>query len=242
MYMDMTNIWKQMQEDQDQEKIDDIDTEFEEVDPGKDDPDTPEEEAVEGEVIEDLSEYAEPREEVDDPGVLETKPESEDPIDQLQSDVDDESTYEGIVVGEANGLGGRPSKLDDQTMKRLSQGLKIGLSQKKAAVYAGISETTFYRWRQRAFEIDDACNGNPDLIKNADDLELWEFWESIKKARVEGEISHLAVITDAANNGVWQASAWFLERSNPKEWGKRSAEEIEGSKKKAITFNIKYSS
>ncbi len=104
MYMDMTNIWKQMQEDQDQEKIDDIDTEFEEVDPGKDDPDTPEEEAVEGEVIEDLSEYAEPREEVDDPGVLETKPESEDPIDQLQSDVDDESTYEGIVVGEARSI------------------------------------------------------------------------------------------------------------------------------------------
>ena len=90
MYMDMTNIWKQMQEDQDQEKIDN--------------PDTPEEEAVEGEVIEDLSEYAEPREEVDDPGVLETKPESEDPIDQLQSDVDDESTYEGIVVGEARSV------------------------------------------------------------------------------------------------------------------------------------------
>ena len=88
--MDMTNIWKQMQEDQDQEKIDN--------------PDTPEEEAVEGEVIEDLSEYAEPREEVDDPGVLETKPESEDPIDQLQSDVDDESTYEGIVVGEARSV------------------------------------------------------------------------------------------------------------------------------------------
>ena len=101
MYMDMTNIWKQMQEDQDQEKIDDHDTEFEEVDP---DPDTPEEEAVEGEVIEDLSEYAEPREEVDDPGVLETKFESEDPIDQLQSDVDDESTYEGIVVGEARSV------------------------------------------------------------------------------------------------------------------------------------------
>ena len=99
--MDMTNIWKQMQEDQDDENIDDHDTEFEEVDP---DPDTPEEEAVEGEVIEDLSEYAEPREEVDDPGVLETKPESEDPIDQLQSDVDDESTYEGIVVGEARSI------------------------------------------------------------------------------------------------------------------------------------------
>ena len=102
MYMDMTNIWKQMQDDENQEKIDDHDTEFEEIDPDPDAPD--EEEAVEGEVIEDLSEYAEPREEVDDPGVLETKPESDDPIDQLQSDVDDESTYEGIVVGEARSV------------------------------------------------------------------------------------------------------------------------------------------
>ncbi len=99
MYMDITNIWKQMNENQDDDEnnIDDHDTEFEEVDP---DP-LEEEEAIEGEVIEDLTEYAEPRAEIDDPGVLETKPESDDPIDQLQSDVDDESTYESIVVGEA---------------------------------------------------------------------------------------------------------------------------------------------
>jgi len=222
--MDMTNIWNEKNKKPEDPKEQIVEPDLEE-------------EAIEGEVIEDLSEYAVvDRSEEEMPGSMDTKPESELDVDQLDSD----DTYEGIVgVGS---LGGRPSKLEPITINKLNQALKIGLSQKKAAVYAGISETTFYRWRQRAFEIDDACGGNPELIKDADDLELWEFWESIKKARVEGEINHLAVITEAANNGVWQASAWFLERSNPREWGKRSADELEAQKKKAITFNIKYSS
>jgi hypothetical protein len=137
---------------------------------------------------------------------------------------------------------GRPSKLTDDTVRKLSSGLKMGLSQKKAADFAGISETTFYRWQREFQKIDKACLGNPDRINNADDLNLWEFWQSLKKAKIEGELSHIAVITEAANNGVWQASAWFLERSNPQDWGKDKRELEAHSEGKTIEFNIKYSS
>ena len=146
------------------------------------------------------------------------------------------------LVGEPTELG-RPSKLDETTIKRLNTALKIGLSQKKSALFSGISETTFYRWQRRYHKIDEACGGDPDNIKNADDLELWEFWQSLKKAKVEGEINHLGVITKAAENGVWQASAWFMERSNPEEWGKREKNQLEdGKDEEVIKVEIRYSS
>ena len=147
------------------------------------------------------------------------------------------------IVQDPNELG-RPSKLDEETVEKLVTSLKGGLSQKKASVYAGIGETTFYRWQRAYKKIDEECGGNPDAIKNADDLDLWEFWQSIKKAKIEGELGHLAVINKAASNGVWQASAWYLERSNPEEWSKRERNVLDdgGDDEDTIKVYIRYSS
>ena len=147
------------------------------------------------------------------------------------------------LVGEEKPMG-RPTKLTDNTIKKLETALKIGLSQKKAAIYSGISERTFYLWQKKYKEIEKECNGDPDNIKNADDLDLFNFFQSIKKAKIDGELNHLGVITKAADNGVWQASAWFMERSNPEEWGRREknndSDDEDG--KRVITFKINYSS
>ena len=78
---------------------------------------------------------------------------------------------------------GRPSKLTNETVRKLSSGLKLGLSQKKAADFAGISETTFYRWQREFQKIDKACLGNPERINNADDLNLWAV---LKKSKNRG--------------------------------------------------------
>ena len=172
-----------------------------------------------------------------DPGDLE--------IDDYDTEFEEmeEVLVEGELVGEQPQELGRPSKLDDKTVERLNTGLKVGLSQKKAAIYAGIGESTFYRWQRRYLEIDEACGGEPDNIKTVEDLELWEFWQSIKKAKVAGEIGHLGVISKAAENGVWQASAWFLERSNPEEWGKRERNKLDdGKSEDTVKVIIKYSS
>ena len=130
--------------------------------------------------------------------------------------------------------------MTDNTIKSLS-GLKIGLSQ-KATIYSGISETFYMAKKYK--EIEKECNGDPDNIKNADDLDLFHFFQSIKKAKIDGELNHLGVITKAADNGVWQASAWFMERSNPEEWGRREknndSDDEDG--KRVITFKINYSS
>ena len=79
------------------------------------------------------------------------------------------------LVGEEKPMG-RPTKLTDNTIKKLETALKIGLSQKKAAIYSGISERTFYLWQKKYKEIEKECNGDPDNIKNADDLDLFHFF------------------------------------------------------------------
>ncbi len=242
--MDMTNIWKNKDNDQENTKdiedsleqpvgepepdqepdlveedttvieedlvIDDVDTEFEEVDPGIDDPD----DSIANDTVQE---------------VLDSKTELE--VTEV-AEVDIE------IVGEAPL--GRPTKMDPDTRKKLNTALQIGLSQKKAAIYAGIGETTFYRWQKKAVDIDQECQGDPDNIKDVADLELWEFWESIKKAKVDGEINHLGNITNAANNGVWQASAWFLERSNPNDWSRREKDDETTGKKEPIIVKIEF--
>ena len=193
--------------------IDEYDTEFEEVDPGNDDPDL-EDEVIANDTVQESS---------DSKTELEVKEVADEEIE---------------IVGEAPL--GRPTKMDPDTKKKLNTALQIGLSQKKAAIYAGIGETTFYRWQKKAIDIDQECHGNPDNIKDVADLELWEFWESIKKAKVDGEINHLGNITNAANNGVWQASAWFLERSNPNDWSKREKDDETTGKKEPIIVKIEF--
>ncbi len=79
--MDMTNIWNEKNKKPEDPKEQIVEPDLEE-------------EAIEGEVIEDLSEYAVvDRSKEEMPGSMDTKPESELDVDQLDSD----DTYEGIV-------------------------------------------------------------------------------------------------------------------------------------------------
>ncbi len=53
-----------------------------------------------------------------------------------------------------------------------------------------------------------------------EDAEYRAFRTSVKMARASSESDALAVIRQAARDGTWQAAAWYLERSNPRRWGK----------------------
>ena len=45
-------------------------------------------------------------------------------------------------------------------------------------------------------------------------------------------------IDNAAKNGAWQASAWILERKQPKKWGRYDRTEISGPNGGAIQINV----
>jgi len=110
---------------------------------------------------------------------------------------------------------GRPSKLDEATQQKFLDAVREGLPYSTACALAGISETTFAVWRQRAdAEPDSAYAG---------------FMQALKAAEAEAEAANGKRIRSAADNGQWQAAAWILERRHPDKWARTERSEQQHS-------------
>jgi hypothetical protein len=109
---------------------------------------------------------------------------------------------------------GRPSKLTQETKKRLLQGVQAGLPYGLACSNAGIHYSTLRRWIAKG---EEANSG-----------EFREFFDALKRAEAEGAFLHVSNIVRAGNEGHWQASAWMLERRYPEVYGRRVAAEVTG--------------
>ena len=120
---------------------------------------------------------------------------------------------------------GRPSKLEDSRVEELVKWLKLGYYIEDACTMAGIGKTTYYRWLEKAEEGLE---------------EYRDFRDSVQKARAEAEGAHIMNIRKAADNGGWQASAWYLERSHPSKWGKKNPDLISEESDEPVEFTIKY--
>jgi transposase len=109
---------------------------------------------------------------------------------------------------------GRPTKLTPELQEKICNILNGGNHIITACDYIGISEKTFYHWLQRGER-----NAPSDQAGGYS-----EFYQAVKKARARAEVISVARIRQAGDEGNWQAHAWFLERSNPKRWGRRNLE------------------
>lgn len=99
----------------------------------------------------------------------------------------------------------RPSKYTPEVVKRIADALAAGNTRRAAAAYGGIGEAAFFSWLHR----------------------FSEFSEAVKSAEAQAEVAHVANIAQAAKDGTWQASAWWLERRQHAAWGKVDRVEIE---------------
>jgi transposase len=93
----------------------------------------------------------------------------------------------------------RPTKRTPEVEQRLCDALRAGNTRRAACLSAGVEQHTFQRW----------------LLRFA------QFAQAIQKAEADAEVRHVANIAKAAADGVWTASAWWLERKRPDEWGRR---------------------
>jgi hypothetical protein len=109
------------------------------------------------------------------------------------------------------------TKLTDDVQARIVQALTAGNYLDTAAAYAGVSRVTVWRWMQRGEEEAD----NPDSIYS-------NFRNAVESARAQAEVRSVALISRAADDGTWQAAAWFLERSYPNRWARVQRTEISG--------------
>ena len=118
---------------------------------------------------------------------------------------------------------GRPSKLTPERLEQIASIVRAGNYLEVAAQYAGISTTTLYRWLQTA---DD-----PD----ADDI-YRDFRDAVQSARAAAEVRNVTLIQQAANDGTWQAAAWYLERTSWQRWGRRTM--VTGDSGEAIKVEV----
>jgi transposase len=123
--------------------------------------------------------------------------------------------------------GGRPTKLDAERQERIVLLLRQGNYVETAAALAGIDKTTLYDWLRRGMRARDLAAADKEVEER--ELPYAEFSHAIERALAEGEAFHLSIIAKAASEGVWQASAWTLERRYPDRYGRRERIEHAGS-------------
>jgi hypothetical protein len=96
-------------------------------------------------------------------------------------------------------MAGRPTKRTPEREQRLLDALRAGNTIQHACRYADISDETYANWQKRSLE----------------------FLERVKKAEADAIVRHVANIAKAATDGQWTASAWWLERRYPADYGRR---------------------
>jgi hypothetical protein len=107
-------------------------------------------------------------------------------------------------------------KYTPERVKRIIEALSAGNTRGASAAYGGIDHDTLNNWIKRHSEFSDA----------------------VKEAESKAEVSHVANIAKASRDGVWTASAWWLERRRHNEWGKIERMEHTGRDGGAIVFTI----
>lgn len=93
----------------------------------------------------------------------------------------------------------RRTKYTPETVKKITDAIKLGATYELACGYAGITFETFNQWRRHKSEFSEAVQG----------------------AEGGGAVQCLLRIQQAANSGEWRAAAWILEHRHPEQYGRQ---------------------
>ena len=135
--------------------------------------------------------------------------------------------------------GGRTAiLLDDVKREELLNLIVLGLPVNKAVAMVNIAESTFYHWMSRGMTERDRLATIPDAKPKPEEKIYLEFLESLTRARAEAIAKKVAVVSSAASQGDWKASAWWLERQVPEDFGKTDRQEIFSQSEVRVTVSM----
>jgi hypothetical protein len=125
-------------------------------------------------------------------------------------------------------------KLDPAKVQALTDALRGGTDLETACHFAGLSVGQVLRWLEIGKnEAEAVANGLP----KSKGLESYvKLWEDLKKARADAIVRNVTHSQKAATDN-WQAAAWWLERTVPEHYSKRTAkpaEAVESAPKKPL--------
>ena len=127
---------------------------------------------------------------------------------------------------------GRPTVLNVEMKDAIVDLLKRGNYITTSATAVGIRPGTIGVWIKKGEELSQ-------LDRDLDETEqlFVDFSLEVQKARAFAEVAHVENIRQASKEN-WTASAWWLERTNPRDWGKVQRTEITGADGGAIQVDI----
>jgi hypothetical protein len=126
---------------------------------------------------------------------------------------------------------GRPSKIDDpDTVETILGAVASGGSYRDAARAAEIGYSTLKTWLAQAREDAEADKDSPyrDLLAQ------------LKKAAADRKLASIRRIQEAAEKGIWQADAWWLERTDPDHFGRYTRHQIAGTDGGPIKVSVSF--
>ena len=126
---------------------------------------------------------------------------------------------------------GRPIKWTPEIQEAIVSALSIGAQYKNAAMYAGISEGTFYNWMNRGEEVERRLSEDEGYELTGEDTIFFEFLKAIREANATNEVYHVNNLHNLAptNSSI---SQWILV--NRHKYGQPTRIEITGKDGGAI--------
>ncbi len=117
-------------------------------------------------------------------------------------------------------------KLDKTIQDKLLEYIKAGNYVVTACEAVGIAEKTYYNWIKKGKEVEEKAENGIQLTE--EEANYLQFLQAIKKAKAEAIVKNVLVIQIAARKN-WQAAAWWLERTNYKDWGRKDFMKIDSN-------------
>lgn len=116
-------------------------------------------------------------------------------------------------------------KLNDKLQAGICNDIKAGVPIKHAAIAHGITATTFYDWYNKG--------------KNAKSGKFKEFYNAIEEAKSIAITLRARRIYKAGGDN-WQADAWWLERVDPENFGRKDKYEhtVDAKVESDVTVNL----
>jgi hypothetical protein len=133
---------------------------------------------------------------------------------------------------------GSPDLLNEELMAAIIDALKSGTVIEDAAAYVGVSERTVYRWLARGRDEISRREAFPETDNPAEEDRYVNFCQEVEKARAAARLRAVGVIQRAAAEGTWQAAAWYLERSAPKQWARQTKHEVTGNEGGPVRIDV----
>lgn len=136
-------------------------------------------------------------------------------------------------------MAGRPTSLTPKAQRQIVKAIKSGLTQKDAAKSAGVSDTTFYNWIERAKTGEPLYVDFLDAITHAKEEAQATLADYVMKAAKGGQKLIETKVTTKPDGTVeesvtvkkmlpdWRAAIEILGRRHSDQWGRKDNLKVE---------------